>query len=74
MSDFKTDPTYDVIEKTGLALFGLFNVVVVLVSLNILIAMLNTSYSKITVGQVLLSISRDKYCPARMERKMTGNP
>ena len=47
--EFKTDPPYEVIKNTGLFFFGVFNVIAVLVALNMLIAMLNTSYSNITV-------------------------
>ena len=50
--EFKTDHPYDVIEYTGLFLFGVFNVIAVLVALNMLIAMLNTSYSNITVRYI----------------------
>ena len=51
MDDFKTAPGYDVIRYTGLTLFGVYNVVTVLVALNILIAILNKKYDDITVGR-----------------------
>ena len=41
---------YDVIWRTGMTLFGAFNVVAVLVALNMLIAILNESYTRITVS------------------------
>ena len=46
---------YDVIWKTGLILFGTFNIVAVLVALNMLIAILNDSYVQITVSNELIS-------------------
>ena len=46
---------YDVIWKTGLILFGAFNIVAVLVALNMLIAILNDSYVQITVRIELIS-------------------
>lgn len=46
---------YDVIWKTGLFLFGAFNIVAVLVALNMLIAILNDSYVQITVRIELIS-------------------
>ena len=50
MDDFETTPSYEVIHDTGLTLFGVYNVVTVLVALNILIAILNKKYDDITVG------------------------
>ena len=47
---------YDVIWKTGLILFGAFNIVAVLVALNMLIAILNDSYVQITVSTKLIFI------------------
>ena len=41
---------YEVIWKTGMIFFGTFNVVAVLVALNMLIAMLNESYNRIAVS------------------------
>ena len=41
---------YSVISKTGITLFGAFNIVAVLVALNMLIAILNDSYVQITVS------------------------
>ena len=41
---------YEVIWRTGMTLFGAFNIVAVLVALNMLIAMLNESYTRITVS------------------------
>ena len=40
---------YGAIWKTGMVLFGAFNIVAVLVALNMLIAILNESYTRITV-------------------------
>jgi len=40
---------YGAIWKTGVVLFGAFNIVAVLVALNMLIAILNDSYARITV-------------------------
>ena len=55
-SSFQDDESeYDVIWKTALILFGAFNIVAVLVALNMLIAILNDSYVQITVGIVLFS-------------------
>ena len=48
------DAEYDVIQKTGLILFGTFNIVAVLVALNMLIAILNDSYVQITVRTKLI--------------------
>ena len=49
-SSFQDDESeYDVIWKTALILFGAFNIVAVLVALNMLIAILNDSYVQITV-------------------------
>ena len=47
---FETTPPYDVIHDTDLTLFGVYNVVTVLVALNILIAILNKKYDDITVS------------------------
>jgi len=53
---FQSDDTeYDVIWKTALILFGAFNIVAVLVALNMLIAILNDSYVQITVRCELIS-------------------
>lgn len=41
---------YEAIWRTGVTLFGAFNIMAVLVALNMLIAMLNESYSRITVN------------------------
>ena len=41
---------YDIISKTGITLFGAFNLIAVLVALNMLIAILNDSYVQITVS------------------------
>ena len=41
---------YEAIWKAGTILFGAFNVVAVLVALNMLIAMLNESYTRIAVS------------------------
>ena len=47
---FKIDlEGYGAIWKTGMTLFGVFNIVAVLVALNMLIAILNDSYTRITV-------------------------
>lgn len=49
-SNFKIDEKgYGAIWKTGMTLFGAFNIVAVLVALNMLIAILNESYTRITV-------------------------
>ena len=40
---------YNGISKTALTLFGLFNIVAVLVGLNTLIAILNESYTRVKV-------------------------
>ena len=50
MNDFQTAPSYGVIHNTGLTLFGVYNVVTILVALNILIAILNKKYDNITVS------------------------
>ncbi|KAL9988558.1 hypothetical protein ACROYT_G003016 [Oculina patagonica] len=44
------DEEYEAIWRTGMTLFGAFNIVVVLVALNMLIAMLNESYARITAN------------------------
>ncbi|KAJ7372243.1 Short transient receptor putative channel 1 [Desmophyllum pertusum] len=41
---------YDIISKTGITLFGAFNLIAVLVALNMLIAILNDSYVQITAN------------------------
>lgn len=46
---FQLGSEYNVIWKTALILFGAFNIVAVLVALNMLIAILNDSYVQITV-------------------------
>ena len=46
---------YEVIWTTGMLLFGVFNIVAVLVAVNMLIAMLNESYTRITVSTTLLN-------------------
>ncbi|RMX49199.1 hypothetical protein pdam_00005868 [Pocillopora damicornis] len=52
--NFKIDETeYETIWRTGMVLFGAFNIVAVLVALNMLIAMLNESYTRITVNATL---------------------
>lgn len=52
--NFKIDETeYETIWRTGMVLFGAFNIVAVLVALNMLIAMLNESYTRITVNTTL---------------------
>lgn len=49
-SNFQIDASgYGAISKTGVVLFGVFNIVAILVALNMLIAMLNDSYTRITV-------------------------
>lgn len=49
-SSFQIDAHgYGAIWKTGMVLFGTFNIVAVLVALNMLIAILNESYTRITV-------------------------
>ena len=49
-SSFQLDENgYGAIWKTGMVLFGAFNIVAVLVALNMLIAILNDSYIRITV-------------------------
>ena len=55
-SSFKiAEDEYGVIWKTGMVLFGAFNIVAVLVALNMLIAILNDSYVQITVSANLES-------------------
>lgn len=49
--NFKIDEKeYEAIWQTGVTLFGAFNIVAVLVGLNMLIAMLNDSYTRIMVS------------------------
>lgn len=49
-NSFKIDVDgYGAVWKTGMTLFGAFNIIVVLVALNMLIAILNESYTRITV-------------------------
>ena len=49
-SGFQIDEDgYGAIWKTGMVLFGAFNIVAVLVALNMLIAILNESYTRISV-------------------------
>lgn len=43
------DDGYGAIQMTGMWLFGAFNIVAVLVALNMLIAILNESYTRISV-------------------------
>ena len=47
--EFKTGPGYGPIEYGGLTLIAIYNVVAVLVALNMLIAILNDAYIKIMV-------------------------
>lgn len=55
-SGFQIDEEgYGAIWKTGMVLFGAFNIVAVLVALNMLIAILNESYTRISV-RALVSI------------------
>ena len=44
LKEFETEDNYNVIKTTALVVFGIFNVLAVLVALNMLIAMLNESY------------------------------
>ena len=50
LGEFETEPTFIVIKVTALLLFAVFNVFAVLVALNILIAMLNNSFTQNTVS------------------------
>lgn len=51
-NSFKIDVDgYGAVWRTGMTLFGAFNIIVVLVALNMLIAILNESYTRITVSQ-----------------------
>ena len=53
-SSFKiSEAEYGVIWRTGMTLFGAFNITAVLVALNMLIAILNDSYVQITVSCIL---------------------
>ena len=46
-----TEAGYETIWWTGLTLFGVFNIVAVLVAVNMLIAILNESYTRISVSK-----------------------
>ena len=50
--DFRIEESgYGAIWRTGMTLFALFNIVAVLVALNMLIAILNESYTRISVSK-----------------------
>lgn len=52
VEDFRIEEDgYGAIWRTGTTLFALFNIVAVLVALNMLIAMLNESYTRISVSE-----------------------
>lgn len=52
VEDFRIEENgYDAIWRTGMTLFALFNIVAVLVALNMLIAILNESYTRISVSK-----------------------
>ena len=53
--DFRIEESgYGAIWRTGMTLFALFNIVAVLVALNMLIAILNESYTRISVSRLVL--------------------
>lgn len=47
---------YDAIWKTGMTLFAAYNIIIVIVAINMLIAILNESYTRITVRCHLKSV------------------
>ena len=47
---------YGAIWKTGMTLFAAYNIIIVIVAINMLIAMLNESYTRITVRCHLKSV------------------
>ena len=56
-SSFKINESgYGAIWKTGMTLFGAFNIVAVLVALNMLIAILNQRYTSVTVSIKISSL------------------
>ena len=56
-SSFKINESgYGAIWKTGMTLFGAFNIVAVLVALNMLIAILNQRYTSVTVSIQISSL------------------
>ena len=56
-SSFKINESgYGAIWKTGMTLFGAFNIVAVLVALNMLIAILNQRYTSVTVSIEISSL------------------
>ena len=56
-SSFKINESgYSAIWKTGMTLFGAFNIVAVLVALNMLIAILNQRYTSVTVSIEISSL------------------
>ena len=44
LDEFETEDNYKIIKITALVLFGIFNVLAVIIALNMLIAMLNESF------------------------------
>ena len=76
-SSFQLDASgYGAIWKTGMVLFGAFNIVAVLVALNILIAILNDSYIRITVmaSKILTFQCKEILYEAQtLESNVTGN-
>ena len=56
-SSFKINESgYGATWKTGMTLFGAFNIVAVLVALNMLIAILNQRYTSVTVSIEITSL------------------
>jgi hypothetical protein len=52
LSDFQTDKTFPtkITENTGEVLFALFNIAIILVAINMLIAMMSNSFQSVEVG------------------------
>lgn len=58
LEQFKTDPSFptQVTQNTGEVLFALFNITILLVAINMLIAMMSNSFQSIAVSTFLLVI------------------
>lgn len=61
LSEFEMDAQYTIVKDIALVLFGVFNVLAVLVTLNMLIAILNESFSQQAVSRYVYNASRAKH-------------
>lgn len=83
LEDFDTkEATFEITEETGKILFAFYSICAVMVALNMLIAMMTTSYDKITVRKkslsaddivIALSVLSKRFLPVHFLSKLKLN-